>query len=83
MAGRRRTELTSFFRSSRDEEVEIERYEIHRTDLAIRVSPNGREGPECMWLPLSQITIEEEASDGRLKITVPGWLAREKGLSDD
>ena len=83
MVRRTRRELTSFFRSSREEEVEIERYEMHRTDLAIRVSPDGREGAGCMWLPLSQIEIEPADTKGMIKITMKGWLAKEKGLEND
>ena len=48
------------------------------TASAIKVSDNG-EAKHAVWLPKSQIEIEK-ASGGNVCITLPEWLAIEKGL---
>ena len=49
-----------------------------RTDRGIRVSTTGQQ-IDAEWLPLSQ--IEVEIKDGGLAvITLPEWLALDKGL---
>lgn len=35
---------------------------------------------EAVWLPLSQIEIEETGFKGIFTVTLPEWLALEKGL---
>ena len=35
---------------------------------------------EAAWLPLSQIEIEETAFGGIVTVSLPEWLALEKGL---
>lgn len=35
---------------------------------------------EAAWLPLSQIEIEETAFGGIVTVTLPEWLALDKGL---
>lgn len=54
--------------------------EIHQeTDRAILASEDGDEG-SAVWLPLSQIEIN--ARRGSVAdISVPGWLAEERGLA--
>lgn len=49
----------------------------HETDLAILVSDGG----EPVWLPKSQVEVEPAASpSGLVSVTLPEWLAEEKGL---
>jgi hypothetical protein len=44
---------------------------------AVRVN----DGIKTAWLPLSQIEIErDQPKPGFAKITLPEWLARDKGL---
>lgn len=50
----------------------------HETALAIRVSDDG-EDKNAVWLPLSKIEIERKPKDIVI-VTVPEWLAMEKGL---
>jgi len=49
----------------------------HETDRAILVSESG-DKEDAVWLPKSQIEIVSES--GYLSITLPEWLALEKGL---
>ena len=61
------------------ERVEIDAEEVTRTEQAILIK---HADGEC-WLPMSRIyIIEEESFDdaGPLKLSVPEWLAIEKGL---
>lgn len=52
----------------------------HRTDKAVLVSDDG-DPKSASWLPLSQIDIDDSASSGdAVEITLPEWLAVEKGL---
>jgi hypothetical protein len=50
----------------------------HRTDKAILVSDDG-DRDNAIWLPLSQIEVEEHQS-GIITVTMPEWLAQDKGL---
>lgn len=51
----------------------------HKTPLAILVSED--EDGKKIWLPKSKIEIEDEDIDhGPLNITVPDWLAQDKGM---
>jgi hypothetical protein len=43
------------------------------------VSPTGAE-QDARWLPKSQIERGEVRDDGRVTITMPRWLAKERGL---
>lgn len=57
--------------------------QIHAsTDKAIKVSTDG-ERDNAVWLPLSQIEVERKPppKDNFATITVPDWLAEEKGLT--
>lgn len=52
---------------------------IHRATLrAVLASDNGEE-ENAVWLPLSQISIRELGGCFS-EITLPEWLAEEKGL---
>ncbi len=51
--------------------------EVHaRTDLAVRIY----DGDRHVWLPLSQIELDDSAGSDRATVTLPEWLAHDKGL---
>lgn len=62
-----------------DDPVEIEVYKHHATDKAIKVSLDG-EDSNAVFVPLSKIEEMKPKSHGILMITIPEWLAIEKGL---
>ena len=49
------------------------------TEKAILVSATGDKA-DAEWLPLSQIEIETIGKGGVFEVTMPEWLAMEKGL---
>lgn len=51
-----------------------------RTEKAIFVSETGDKA-DAVWLPLSQIELVETGGDGIYEVTLPEWLAIEKGIS--
>ena len=50
----------------------------HATERAILVSDDG-DHENAIWLPLSQVEIETKPG-GTAIVTMPEWLALEKGL---
>lgn len=53
--------------------------QVHaKTDRAILVSDDG-EKANAVWLPLSQVEVEMKQG-GTAEITLPEWLALDKGL---
>lgn len=48
------------------------------TERAIRVSDTGEE-EKAVWLPLSQVEVLKRPG-GIVVVTLPEWLAHEKGL---
>ena len=53
--------------------------QVHaKTDRAILVSDDGEES-NAVWLPLSQVEVEMKQG-GTAEITLPEWLALDKGL---
>lgn len=64
--------------SGKSDLVDIAVQVHHRTDKAILVSDDG-DRDKAVWLPLSQIEIEERAK-GIVEVTLPEWLAMDKGL---
>lgn len=50
----------------------------HETEKAILVSDDG-DRDKAVWLPLSQVEIERK-SKGIVIVTMPEWLAADKGL---
>jgi hypothetical protein len=46
---------------------------------AVLVSLSGEE-QDAMWLPKTQIKRGGAGADGRVEITIPLWLAKERGL---
>jgi hypothetical protein len=51
----------------------------HETDRAILVSDAG-DSEKAVWLPLSQIEFEKTGKPGIVLVTLPTWLAKERGL---
>jgi hypothetical protein len=59
-------------------EIDDFNFEFRReTDKAICVSEDGTKE---FWLPKSQIEFEHK-TDGSVDVTLPIWLAKEKGLA--
>ena len=50
----------------------------HTTERAVLVSDDG-DPEKAVWLPLSQVEVETKAN-GIAEITLPEWLAKERGL---
>lgn len=50
---------------------------VAETERAILVTEDG--GKTKHWLPKSQIEYEQKA-DGSVEVTMPVWLATEKGI---
>lgn len=57
--------------------VDIQAEILTETDKAVRVENLKA---ESIWLPKSQIEIERRTGSGGVLLTMPDWLAREKGL---
>jgi hypothetical protein len=51
---------------------------LHETDRAVLVTDSTPENG--VWLPLSQIEIEPADVGGLHVVTLPEWLAMERGL---
>lgn len=51
----------------------------HETDKAILVSDDG-DRAKAVWLPLSQVEVERTKQSGIVVVTLPEWLATDKGL---
>jgi hypothetical protein len=60
------------------EVVDITVKVLHRTARAVLVTDSTEE--EGVWLPLSQMEIEPAPRAGYHIVTLPEWLAQEKGL---
>lgn len=50
----------------------------HRTEKAVLVSDDG-DRDKAKWLPLSRVEIEMDGESAGI-VTLPEWLAVEKGL---
>lgn len=59
--------------------VDLEVYVHAESEKAIKVSSDDTGGEE-VWLPLSQIEINHRQGD-TAEITVPRWLAEQRGLA--
>lgn len=51
----------------------------HRTERAVLASDDG-DKDKAVWLPLSQVEVSMKGG-GFAEITMPEWLAVEKGLA--
>jgi hypothetical protein len=62
--------------------VDIEVFITGRTDLAVKVhkDEDDYEQDRGVWLPLSQIEIEEKPTSKIAVVTLPVWLAEKKEL---
>lgn len=49
-----------------------------RTDKAVLFHTGNKE--EAAWLPLSQIEVDETGVPGIVTVSLPEWLATDKGL---
>ena len=58
--------------------VDIDMEVTVRTEKAVLAHTGIKE--EAVWLPLSQIWIEKSGFEGIETVTLPEWLALEKGL---
>jgi hypothetical protein len=47
---------------------------------AIAVTDDAKVGAKWVWLPKSQIEIVAEGVGGVIQVTMPEWLAKDKGL---
>lgn len=61
----------------RSDVVDINVHLHHETGKAVLVSDTGDKA-DAVWLPLSQVEIEPEGATH--VVTLPEWLATEKGL---
>ncbi|KKL53499.1 hypothetical protein LCGC14_2274800 [marine sediment metagenome] len=58
--------------------IDIDVEVTHRTDKAALVHTGNKE--EAVWLPFSQIEIEPTGIAGIETVSLPEWLAIERGL---
>jgi hypothetical protein len=63
----------------RSDLVDITVSKHHETSKAVLVSDTGL-GDDAVWLPLSQIEIVPASQAGLFIVTMPEWLAKDKGL---
>lgn len=59
--------------------VEVTVLLVTQTEKAVLVSDTG-ESKNAVWVPKSQIEIEATDREGAYVITLPEWLAIEKGF---
>lgn len=59
--------------------VEVTVLMVTETQRAVLVSDTG-ESKDAVWVPKSQIEIEATDREGAFVITLPEWLAIEKGF---
>jgi len=62
---------------SRSSIIDLSMIIVYRTDKALLVK--DAEDSDPVWLPLSLVEVEGEAGEVG-EITLPDWLAQEKGL---
>jgi len=58
--------------------IDIDVVVTHRTEKAVLVHTGDKEN--SVWLPLSQIDVEYSRFGGTSNVSLPEWLALEKGL---
>lgn len=63
---------------SNDDLITINADILQVTDAAVLIDCGGEE----VWLPLSQIDFDGERGDANVSVSLPEWLADEKGLSE-
>ena len=62
----------------RSDVIDITIQRLHETDKAVLVTDSIPE--KGVWLAKSMIEIEPSATGGLFTVTLPEWLALEKGL---
>lgn len=63
--------------------VDLEGYQFHETGKALLFGLDEKKKSDAVWLPLSQIEVEDKGIlhlSGPVEVTLPEWLAIEKGL---
>ena len=55
----------------------------HRTQKGALVRRDDMDATAAVWVPLSQIELNETGSAGLYTLTLPEWLAIDRGLVDD
>ena len=63
---------------SKSDLIDLTLQKHHETPKAILVSDDGDKN-RAVWLPLSQVEVVEKGQ-GIVEVTVPEWLAKDKGL---
>ena len=63
----------------KDKLADIEGVIHHQTAHAIRFSKSG-EDSSAVWLPKSLVEVQPLERDGWVEVTMPEWLAMDKGL---
>ena len=58
--------------------IDLRVHRIRATERAVLVKPDDID--DEVWLPLSQIEMTPPDEDGLCDLSVPEWLALEKGL---
>ena len=58
--------------------IDVTVQKLHETDRAVLVTDSIPE--KGVWLSKSLIEIEASATGGLYEVTLPEWLAQEKGL---
>jgi hypothetical protein len=64
---------------SRRELIDIEMQKHAETEKAVLVSDTGMH-EDAVWLPISQIEMVPGPMPGMVTVTMPEWLAIDKGL---
>lgn len=59
--------------------VELTAREKRRTDKAICINASGEKGAD-VWLPLSKVEVQKTGNGSLVILTLPEWLAIDKGL---
>lgn len=65
--------------ADRNKLVDLELHMHAETEKAILVSENGDE-KKGVWLAKSQIEYNDNTTSGYVEVTLPHWLANERGL---
>lgn len=59
--------------------VDVSVCRMAETEKAILVSDTG-EKENAVWIPKSQCEIENDGYENFVTVTLPSWLAKDKGL---
>jgi len=59
--------------------IDISCHLQHQTERAVLISDDG-DSDRAVWVPLSQCEVETTSNPSIVTVTLPEWLAVEKGL---